>query len=95
MKIGSETIVSLVATAFILTSSITASTAFAMERFVNGYVTHVRDGDTIEVAGVPIRFDGVAAPELSEPYGEQAKLAMRGLVAGHQVRCGHCQTNRA
>ena len=34
-----------------------------------------------------MRFDGVAAPELSEPYGEQAKLAMRGLVAGKQVRC--------
>ena len=40
-----------------------------------------------EVSGVPIRFDGVAAPDLDEPYGEQSKNAMRGLVAGQQVRC--------
>lgn len=59
----------------------------AQDNSVSGYVTHVRDGDTIEVADVPVRFDGVAAPELSEPYGEQAMLAMRGLVAGKQVRC--------
>lgn len=54
---------------------------------ISGAVTHVRDGDTIEVARVPVRFSGISAPELSEPYGQQSKNAMRGLVAGQQVTC--------
>ncbi|MET4806686.1 thermonuclease family protein [Limibacillus sp. MBR-115] len=54
---------------------------------ISGYVTHVRDGDTIEVARVPVRFSGISAPELSEPYGQQSKNAMRGLVAGQRVIC--------
>ena len=32
-----------------------------------GTVTHVRDGDTIEVGSVPIRLNGVSAPELKKP----------------------------
>lgn len=61
--------------------------AHAGQESVFGNVTHVRDGDTIEVSGVPVRFNGISAPELSEPYGEQSKNAMSGLVAGKQVRC--------
>lgn len=68
-------------------SVLLASSIAAAQSEVSGNVTHVRDGDTIEVAGVPIRFDGVSAPELDEPYGDQSKNAMRGLVAGQQVRC--------
>lgn len=45
---------------------------YAQERSISGFVTHVCDGDTIEVAGLAVRFDGVAAPELSELYGEQS-----------------------
>ncbi len=52
-----------------------------------GAVTHVRDGDTIEVAGVPIRLNGVAAPELDEPHGREAKKFMLQLVSGRTVRC--------
>ncbi len=52
-----------------------------------GAVTHVRDGDTIEVVGVPVRLNGVAAPELSEPHGREAKNFMLNLVAGKTVRC--------
>jgi endonuclease YncB( thermonuclease family) len=40
---------------------------------VAGPVTHVRDGDTIEVAGVPVRLNGLHAPELREPGGQAAK----------------------
>lgn len=52
-----------------------------------GKVTHVRDGDTIELAGVAVRLNGVAAPELDEPVGQEAKRYMHELVAGETVRC--------
>ena len=54
---------------------------------LTGEVMYVRDGDTIEVAGVPIRFIGLAAPESDDPGGRAATAAMRRLVDGHQVRC--------
>lgn len=50
-------------------------------------VTYVRDGDTIEVAGVPIRLGGLAAQERDEPGGRSATAAMRKLVDGRDVRC--------
>jgi len=54
---------------------------------LSGTVTHVRDGDTIEVGEVPIRLNGVSAPELDEQLGERSKLFMRELVLGQLVRC--------
>lgn len=54
---------------------------------LKGTVTHVRDGDTIEVAGVAVRLNGVAAPELDEPGGQDGKQFMLELVAGKAVRC--------
>ncbi len=30
---------------------------------LQGTITHVRDGDTIEVAGIPVRLWGIHAPE--------------------------------
>lgn len=54
---------------------------------LTGAVTHVRDGDTIEIAKVPIRLNGVSAPELDEPLGKQSKKFMRELVEGRDVRC--------
>ena len=52
-----------------------------------GTVTHIRDGDTIEVSEIPLRLNGVSAPELNEPLGERSKIFMRDLVLGQQVRC--------
>jgi micrococcal nuclease len=54
---------------------------------LTGTVTHVRDGDTIEVGKIPIRLNGVSAPELKEPLGKQSKQFMRDLVDGKTVRC--------
>ena len=54
---------------------------------VTGTVTHVRDGDTIEVADVPIRLNGVAAPELNERFGRESKSFMTRLASGKTVRC--------
>ena len=54
---------------------------------LTGKVTHVRDADTIEVRGVPIRFDGVDAPELSERGGREGKTWMQRRYGGQLVRC--------
>ncbi|MCZ6509328.1 MAG: thermonuclease family protein [Alphaproteobacteria bacterium] len=58
-----------------------------MQTFATGTVTHVRDGDTIEVVDVAIRLDGVSAPELNERHGQAAKEFMVRFVAGMTVRC--------
>jgi endonuclease YncB( thermonuclease family) len=52
-----------------------------------GPVTRVRDGDTIEVAGVPVRLQGLHCPEIGETGGRQARDFMVQLVKGREVRC--------
>ena len=47
----------------------------------------MRDGDTIEVGGLPIRLSGLAAPEGDEPGGAGASKAMEQLVLGRELRC--------
>jgi len=54
---------------------------------LQGTVTHVRDGDTIEVGEVAVRLNGLHAPELDEQGGRQAKAFMERLVSGRQVTC--------
>jgi endonuclease YncB( thermonuclease family) len=54
---------------------------------VKGKVTHVRDADTIEVRGIPIRFDGVDAPDKGQPGFEKGKQWMQRNYAGRVVRC--------
>jgi micrococcal nuclease len=54
---------------------------------LTGQVTHVRDGDTIVVGGMPIRLNGLAAPESDEPGGAAATKAMIKLVQGRTLRC--------
>ena len=52
-----------------------------------GIVSKVRDGDTIEVGKVPVRLNGVSAPELGELLGLKSKEFMLDLVMGKQLRC--------
>lgn len=59
----------------------------AKERWIEGKVTKVRDVDTIEVAGTPVRLNGVDGPETSNRYGRNARAFMRRLVAGKTVSC--------
>ncbi len=54
---------------------------------LEGTVSHVRDGDTIEVGPIAIRLQGIAAPEGNEPGGDIATDAMRDLVLGKELRC--------
>lgn len=54
---------------------------------VEGRVTHVRDGDTIEVAGKVIRFANLGCAELGTRKGEMAKRRMTSLALGAVVQC--------
>lgn len=54
---------------------------------LQGTVTHVRDGDTIEVGNVPIRLNGLHAPELGDPGGNRAATFMRDLILHKAVTC--------
>lgn len=56
-------------------------------RVVAGRVSHVRDGDTIEVAGVPVRFGDLDCAELGTQAGQRAKREMQALVRGSRVSC--------
>lgn len=58
-----------------------ASTALA------GAVTHVRDGDTIEVEGIAVRISNLDCAELDTVEGEAAKIWMAELLAGSRVDC--------
>ena len=46
----------------------------------------VIDGDTIHIGNHKIRFQGINAPELDEPYGKQAKWALHKLVNGQTIK---------
>lgn len=61
--------------------------ALAEPTNLTGVVTHIRDGDTIEVEDIPIRLNGISAPELHEPVGKRAKTFISNLVSGKSVRC--------
>ena len=54
---------------------------------VIGEVTGVYDGDTIEVHGVPLRSQGIAAPELEGPGGSEIAAAVWALLAGRTAQC--------
>ncbi len=54
---------------------------------VQGNVTHVRDADTIEVNGVPIRLDGVDAPDKGQSGFEEGKQWMIQNYGGRMARC--------
>lgn len=54
---------------------------------LEGVVTHVRDGDTIVVSGVPVRLSGVTADELGTARGEAAAAFIRDMVRGEVVTC--------
>lgn len=48
---------------------------------------HVRDADTIVVGGVPVRLNGIDAPETSNRYGRDARAFMQRLVRGATLVC--------
>jgi micrococcal nuclease len=60
---------------------------FTPTRAVSG-IPKVNDGDTIIVAGVPVRLNGIDAEELTEPHGKAARSALQKIVGAGPVVCG-------
>lgn len=58
----------------------------AMAREIRG-TAHVRDADTVVVGGVPVRLNGIDAPEMSNRYGRDAAAFLRRLVRGATLVC--------
>ncbi|WP_170431929.1 thermonuclease family protein [Ruegeria arenilitoris] len=54
---------------------------------LSGSVTHVRDGDTIEVSGVPVRLSGLTCDERNTSRGASATRAVTNLVNGQALSC--------
>jgi len=52
-----------------------------------GRATHVRDGDTIEVDGRPIRIAALDCAESGTMAGEAATRRMKALVSGGRLKC--------
>ncbi len=57
------------------------------EPSLRGSVTHVRDGDTIEVASVPVRIANLDCAEMSTAGGRTARERIMQIVRGQQVAC--------
>jgi micrococcal nuclease len=60
--------------------------AFEVGDTVSGSA-RVIDGDTLEVSGIRIRLNGVAAPERNGPGGAEATATMKQMTSGMTVRC--------
>jgi endonuclease YncB( thermonuclease family)/outer membrane protein OmpA-like peptidoglycan-associated protein len=54
---------------------------------LEGVVTYVRDGDTLEIGDRAIRLQGLHAPELKEAGGAKAATALRDMVLNRDVTC--------
>ncbi len=54
---------------------------------LTGPVTHVRDGDTIEVSRRPIRLQGLTCDERGTPLGDAATSYVARLIAGERMIC--------
>lgn len=47
----------------------------------------VIDGDTLDVSGIRVRLNGVAAPERGEAGGPEASAELQRIIGGQPVRC--------
>ena len=65
----------------------TAQPVQTSDRLLIGFVDYVHDGDTIVVAGQPVRLNGIDAPELTDTGGGAARDAMIGIIGDHRLTC--------
>ena len=73
-------------TILVMALMVTRANAFEVGHTISGS-TRVIDGDTLEISGVRIRLNGVAAPERNELGGAEATTAMKKMTSGKTVRC--------
>jgi micrococcal nuclease len=73
-------------TILVTTLMMSHADAFDVGDTVSGSA-RVIDGDTLEISGIRIRLNGVAAPERNEPGGAEATATMKQMTVGKTVRC--------
>ena len=54
---------------------------------LNGDVTRVRDGDTLEIGHIAVRLAGISAPESNQRLGPEATQFVKRLILGKTIRC--------
>ena len=54
---------------------------------LTGQITHVRDGDTIEVGDIAIRLNGLTYDEHGTALGDRATAYLRSQVLGKTATC--------
>ena len=54
---------------------------------LTGQITHVRDGDTIEVGDIAIRLNGLTCDERGTTLGDGATAYLRSQVLGKTATC--------
>lgn len=92
-RAGSTALTRRALLALLVTPTLAALPVAAAERLVGR--AHAIDGDTVAVAGVHVRLQGVAAPEIAhpelgieeEPGGPEAAAFMARLVNGRTLAC--------
>ena len=52
-----------------------------------GQITHVRDGDTIEVGDIAIRLNGLTCEEHGTDLGDRATAHLRSQLQGNTATC--------
>lgn len=73
-------------TILVMALMVTRANAFEVGDIISGSARAI-DGDTLEISGVRIRLNGVAAPERNELGGAEATTAMKKMTSGKTVRC--------
>ena len=61
--------------------------ALFAEAELTGQITHVRDGDTIEVGDIAIRLNGLTYDEHGPALGDRATAYLRSQVLGKTATC--------
>jgi endonuclease YncB( thermonuclease family) len=68
------------------------------ERHLSGVVSHVADGDTLDVSAagraVTVRLDGIDAPEGGQPFSVEARRHLRVVAFGQRVTVVVSDTDR-
>jgi endonuclease YncB( thermonuclease family) len=75
---------------FLLAAVATQAFSAPSPRAIEGVVTRVFDGDTVlvtEASGdtVTVRLNGIDAPEICQPHGQEARQALEALVLNRHV----------
>ncbi len=71
---------------FFIVLFLLSSNSMSQTSIIEGKITHVRDGDTLEIENIPIRLAALDCPENNTPAGRYAtKIAKQ--FEGSQASC--------